>query len=159
MTVELNVIDKNVPEVATNDESVLASLSPLTVSIAKTASTVVKKVRPKVTNADIIPVPEVVTDAIQVSIDLNGCPGITADMLDMDLKMAGLQDTVSLKGGASALGSVRLTVDAGTITTISKLSPTRCTAVVSAAIAGNPGPDNTNNATKLVIDVVDKHDF
>ncbi len=137
----------------------LASLAPLTVTIANTTAMVTKKVKPKVTNADIIPAPEVVTDAIQVSVDLSGCPGITADMLDMDSKTAGLQDTVSLKGGASALGSVQLTVDAGTITTSSKLSPTRCTAVVSAAIAGNPGPDNTNNTTKLVIDVVDKHDF
>ena len=54
---------------------------------------------------------------------------------------------------------MRLRLISETIATASKLSPTRCTAVVRAAIAGNTEPDSTNNSTKLMIDVVDLNDL
>jgi len=121
--------------------------------------TVVKKVRLKVANADIIPTPEVTAAAIHVTVDASGCAGITADLLDMDSQTVGLQDTVAVKGGKWAGGSVRLTMRAGAITTASKVSPARCTAIVSTVIAGNTEPDSTNNTANLVIDVVDMNDF
>ena len=80
-------------------------------------------------------------------------------MLDMDPTTTEVQDTVMVKGGASAAGSLDLSVDATLVATASKLSPTRCTAVVTAAIADNVEPDDTNNTTLLVIDVVDNNDF
>ena len=64
MTVELNVVDKNVPPIATHHESLIASVNPLTLKIGTGVTTVVKKVKLKVTNADIIPTPEQTSDAI-----------------------------------------------------------------------------------------------
>src|SRR5205823_3973093 len=98
-------------------------------------------------------------DAIQVSVDVSTCPGITVISLDMDSVTPGAQDTVMVIGGKTATGTIQLSVDAGAIATKSALAPTRCTAIVSAAIAGNTEPDGSNNTTKLVIDVVDLNDF
>jgi len=158
-TVELSVVDKNAPEQATNDESLVDSLGPLTVRMNKNVASVLKKVRPKLTNADIIPAPEAVADAIQVSVDLSDCAGISLTALDVDPFTSGAQNTVMLKGGKSAVGMAQLSFDAGSITTRSNLSPTRCTAVISTAIAGNSEPDGSNNTTRLMIDVIDANDF
>jgi len=159
MTIEMNVVDKNAPEIATAHESVIQSMAPLKMTIPRGKLTFSKTVRPTVTNADIIPAPEASSDAIHVSVDLSGCPGITVTTLDMDRNITGGQNTVAVGGGKSASGLLQLSFDSSAFTTRSKLSPSRCTAMLIAAVPNNTEPDPTNNMTRLIIDVIDGNDL
>jgi hypothetical protein len=159
VTVELNIIDKNDPELTATHESVLKSRKPVTVTLAKGKSTVAKNVTLSVVNADYLPTPENPGHDITVEVQPGDCPSGALGDADFDSRTAGAQHTVTVKGGATKSGTVQLTINAAAFATTNGRSPTRCTAIVTAVGPTQPDPEPTNNRTRLVIDVVDKNDF
>lgn len=158
-TAELNVFDENDTESSSPPhESFAVSLKPVKVKIAagNTAST--KKTKPVVGNADIVPAADT-DDAINVTVDVSACPGPPTVALDMNRDMAGDQSSTLVDGGRTGKGELLLTFDASAVTTGNAKSPQRCTATITATGPTDPDPDTTNNATKLVIDILDKNDL
>jgi hypothetical protein len=155
---ELNIVDRHDVSVVVH-ESVVKSIRPMTVRIAKTALAPVKKrARPTVVNADV----ETTSDSITLVVTGTDCPaGIVGD-LDFDPLTPALDTAALLAGRRSKRATLPLTFDAGTLTTPNALSPIRCTVTLGATGPTNPeiapAQDPTNNTTTLVIDVVDKHD-
>ena len=158
-TVEINVIDKNDPEQSTAHESVIQSISPVTVTLKDGMASTVKNVRPVIGNADILPAAEVPGHLITVTASDGDCPAGTVGIADYDGKTPGAQNSATVKGGATKGGPLPLTINASAFATTNAKSPARCTAVLTATGPSNPDPDPSNNTTKLVIDVIDKNDF
>lgn len=160
VTAELNVTDVN--DVATASpphESFIVSIKPLKVSIRADKASVVKKTRPAVGNADILPAADS-GDSIALAVDVSGCPGPPTVSIDFDKENVGDQTNAAVDGGKSAKATVLLTFAAGAVTTTNAKAPHRCTAELTATGPSGPGdPDTTNNATKLVIDIIDKNDL
>jgi cysteine-rich repeat protein len=160
VTVELNVIDKNVSEQATSYESVLYSLSPLTLYIQRGIGQAQRSLRAMVMNADILPARADPGHDITVTVNDGDCPAGAVGLVDFDRLSAGTQSTVIAKGGLLRSGSFPVVVDATAFTSFSGRSPVRCTALVTATgPAGGGEPEATNNVTRLIIDVVDRNDF
>ena len=154
VTAELNVIDNNDPESASppRHESVLKSIPPLRLTVRKNAaSPVIKHVHPVVLNADILPAPDT-GDVITVDVDAPGCPWITVDSPDMD--SATHQNQVTVKGGKSVTGTLKVHVLLEAVVTPNADSPARCTVVLRATGPGAPDPEPSNNQTTLTIDVI-----
>ena len=154
LPVELNVIDKNDPLQSAVHETVVKSLPPIGLTIARGKPSIVKNARPKVVNAD---ANEPLGDVISATASAGTCPPGMVGVIDHNGGLAGVQPSVTVKGGATK--SVVLPLTASTsIHTLNKLSPQRCVANVSAA---GPGGDTvgSNNTTQLVIDVLNKNDF
>jgi hypothetical protein len=157
VTMELNVIDKNDPEMSAVHESVIKSLAPVTVTLKDLMTTKTKNVAPAVVNADILP-PETLGHSITVSLSDGDCPSGTVGVVDMDTKTVGVQNPVTVKGGSTKSGKLPLTINASNFLSPNIKSPARCTAQVS--ISGPGGDtDASNDVTELVIDVIDKNDF
>lgn len=158
-TAELNVLDLNDAEsTSPPHETVALSLKPLKVKIAAKGVPIVKKLRPSVLNADVLPAADA-GDAISVAVDVSDCPGTSVVRLDMAKKVDGDQTSVSVDGGRKAKGEVRLQFDPALIDTRNEKSPRRCTAVFTATGPSDPDPDGSNNVTELVIDLYDKNDL
>jgi hypothetical protein len=161
-TVELNMIDKNRLENTTPPpphEAFINSLAPVSVSVGST-NPVVKGVRVSVGNADYLPTKD--SDAVSITRSDGTCAAwtVTAGVLDVDTRTAGNQDTVRVDGGRTTTGSLQLTIDRTLFAdTPNAKSPVRCTAVLRAVGPTDPDPDSTNNATQLVIDVLDRSDL
>jgi len=155
--VELNVIDHTDAEQQVRHESFAKSLAPLTLTINDNKPSATKNSHPTVGNGDILPTPEDPGDALTVTANAATCPSIVVGAPDMDSRMSGPQNPVTVKGGKIKSGTLPVTASMA-ITTPSKKSPTRCIATVTVAGPGGD-TDGTNNTTKLVIDVYDKHDF
>jgi len=161
VTAELNVVDENDAEMPSppNHESYSVSAKPLKVTIGKDDATVAKTVKPAVGNADILPAPDV-GDAISLMVDVSMCSGVSVAVLDMDRDAVGNQASVAVNGGKTAKGALTLSFSAAMISTPNSKAPTRCTATLTAVgPSGLADPDPTNNATRLVIDIVDKNDL
>jgi len=158
VTVEVNIIDKSDAEQSAAHETVIKSLAPVQITIPKTASAKIKNVHPKVVNADYLPTPEP-GHAITLSALDGDCPVGTVGLADLDLGTSGPQPMVIIPGGVTKGGIVPITINALAFTTPNAKSPGRCTALVRAAGPTDPDRDPSNNTTRLVIDVVDKHGF
>ncbi len=161
-TVELNVIDKNRAENTTAPpphEAFINSIAPVSVSIANT-NPVVKRLSVSVGNGDHLPTAD--SDAVRITRSDGTCPAgtVTAGVLDADARTAGNQDTVLVDGGKTKTGTLQLTIDRALFAdTPNAKSPVRCTAVLRAVGPTDPDPDVTNNATQVVIDVIDRSDL
>jgi len=153
---EINVLDADDPPAMAVHESFVKSLKPLSIVIGATKPSKTKSSQPAVGNADVRPAPD--TDLITVAVSDGNCPSGTLGMADYDKKTAGAQNTATVLGGKTASGTLPVTATASAFTTISKKSPTRCIATVTAVGPGGD-TDASNGTTKLVIDVYDKHDF
>jgi hypothetical protein len=161
MTVEVNIIDRNDSQhtTATVHESLVRSIHPVTVTVPKNATVKTANVHPVVANADFLPTPEIPGDTITVVTSTGTCPAGAVGVADYDKGLAGAQNLVVVKGGATKGGTLALAIDAAAFrSTPNKKAPARCTAVLTAAGPGGDA-DGTNNTTKLVIDVVDTNDF
>ena len=159
VTVEVNINDKNDPEQATQHETVVRSLKPLTLSLAKTKSALHKTVTVKVGNADFLPTAEdPASHQITVTVDKGTCPVGSLGVMDYDRANAGAQNVVNVEGGTSKGGRLPLIIDATTFSTPNGKSPARCIAFLSAT-GPSSDADSTNNTTRLVIDVIDKKDL
>jgi hypothetical protein len=151
VTASLNVVDKNDPEQATVDESFIQSLVPLKVTIPLLAASGVKTVKPAVGNADILPSPENPGDAISIIASDGDCPAGTVGTVTPPV--------LTVKGGKKQKAALSVTIDAAQFASPNAKSPARCIAQITAAGPTTPDADATNNATDLVIDVIDKNDF
>jgi hypothetical protein len=157
-TIEINVIDRNRPEGTARHESLIKSVAPLRVVLGRSTGATSRSVRPIVVNADILPAVETGADAITVSSLVGGnCPSGTVGVADYD-PTSGAQNTAQVPGGQSKRGVLPLIINANAFFSPNRKSPARCTAVLTATGPGGD-TDGTNNVTKLVIDVTDKHDF
>jgi hypothetical protein len=158
VTVEVNVIDKNDPEQATTNESLVLSLKPIKVLIPAAKASVAKSVTVKVVNADILPAAATPGHTITVTASDGTCPTGTVGIVDYDGKTPGAQNFVTVKGGVSKSGPLALSIANAGFTTRNAKSPARCVATVTAS--GPAGDaDASNNTTHLTIDVFDKHDY
>ncbi len=156
VTMELNVIDRNDLEMSAVHESVIKSLAPVTVTLNDLVTTKTKNVAPTVVNADFQPA-EPLGHSITVTPSDGDCPPGTVGMVDMNTRMGGVQNPVTVTGGSTKGGKLPLTIDASQFLSPNAKSPVRCTAQISASSMGDT--DGSNNVTKLVIDVIDKNDF
>jgi cytochrome c peroxidase len=160
VTMELNVIDKtHAGQSAPPHESVLASVAPVSVTLL--TGNLTRTVRPAITNADILPVPEQPGHDITVVATNVDCPtNVLNGNPDFDTHIAGIQNTVTLKGGTVKTGPLPLTIDGTKFTTPNPKSPMRCSVLLTATgPVGNLDPDPSNNTTRLIIDVLDHSDF
>jgi hypothetical protein len=156
-TLELNVIDKNDPQMAAVHESIMKSVKPLTLTIGDGAVSKVKTAKPAAGNADILPQAEDPGHLITV-MQSDDCPRGTVGMVDYDADTGGSQSFITLKGGKSASGKLTVTASSAAFSTPNPKSPQRCTVLLTATGPGGDS-DSTNDATVLVIEVVDKNDF
>lgn len=157
-TVELNIVDESDREQSAPHETVLKSVAPVTVTIQKTAALTTKNVSVSVINADYLPIPEAGHAVTLFALD-GDCPVGTVGLGDLDLVSRGSQPTVVVHGGATQAGVLPITINASAFTTRNHQSPGRCTALVKAVGPADPDRDPSNNTTRLVIDVIDRHDF
>jgi uncharacterized delta-60 repeat protein len=157
--VDLSVVDKNETEGTAIHETTLKSAKPVTIIVRDGKTTVAKTLKAAVGNADYRPSAENPGDAITLAASTS-CSGLTLSPPVCDSTTS--SPTVMVKGGSSKTCKIMATVDPLLISTPNKLSPQRCTVSLSASGPSNPelAPlDASNNATELVIDVVDKNDF
>jgi len=90
------------------------------------------------------------------------CPaGTVVGVPDFVRATPGSQSTVTLAQGASARATLGVTVQAANVTTPAARTPVRCRVRIAATVvapAGNVDPRQTNDATELELDLVDRND-
>jgi hypothetical protein len=157
--VELNVVDKNDLGQTARHETTINSTAPTTVTIARGAATVTKKLTAVVGNADYRPTVEKSGDAVTLRASTS-CSGLTLSPPVCDPNAGSA--TVTVKGGATKTCKFTATAAAAQINTPNKLSPQRCTATLMAigpSYPEAPPLDPSNSTTQLTIDITDKNDF
>ena len=142
-------------------DSVVDALRPLNLAIASGRTAVTTKVRVKVTNADVEPLPETPGHTIRLAAASGDCPsGTVVGLPDFDGDTAGDQDTVQLAGGKSKSAVVTLTVDGAAFALLHQAAPMRCTLTFTASVvqpAGSSDPSPANNVASLELNVVDRN--
>src|SRR5262249_41002151 len=109
---EINVVDANVVESSTVHDSVIKSVKPVSLKIAKGKPNVAKSVTATLVNADYLTMND--SHPIKLSVDpasMASCPWVTVTSIDADPATDGLQDTVTLAGGTASGGKILLTLD------------------------------------------------
>lgn len=155
---EINVIDANDGEQSAVHESFIVSLKPLKITIGDGDATKSKTTKVKVGNADILPEAEEPGDLLTVVALDDDCPAGTLGIADYDGDAAGEQNTVTVAGGKTQSGKLKVTATSTEFTARNPKSPARCVAAVS--VSGPGGDTDGNNGTSnLVIDVYDGNDF
>ena len=130
-------------------DSVITAVKPLTIKIAPERSSVTKKVRVRVINADL----DGSANNITALASDGNCPSGTVG--DVDFRGS---STATIASGRNTRGTLFVTANASAFDTLSAKSPTRCTAHITvSATGGDPTPEN--NSVPLVIDVIDRNDF
>ncbi len=154
-TMEVNVTDRRDPEQTAFHEVVINSRPAVSVRIAKGQARARVSLAARIGNADLGEAGGH-TSAIQTSD--GDCPAGTVGPADFQPFQEGMQSFTTVRGGKTARANLQLTLDRGAIKMASATSPARCTAVLTVT---GPGGDTeaSNNATRLVIDVVDANDF
>jgi hypothetical protein len=157
-TIEVNVFDANIPEGTDRHESLVNSVAPVKIKLHGDTPTTAKRVKAIVVNADILPAPDTVADAITVTAGDGDCPSGTVGVVDFDNAAAGAQNTALVNGGQARSGVLALAIDSAGFLSPNAKSPARCSATLTAT---GPGGDTEggNNVTGLVIDVFDQGDF
>jgi Tol biopolymer transport system component len=160
--VELNVIDLNDPAQSTPHESSIASVRPVSGSIlpdrtGQDSNAVTRTVLVSVGNADVLPVKD--TDSITVTATDGTCPVGTVAGVNFAPRGAPPSNTASVIGGRRANGKLTLHLSAAGFATHNAKAPSRCAVQLTATGPSNPDPSPSNNATNVVIDVIDKNDF
>lgn len=143
------------------DDSVVLPVRPVSVAISAGFTSVRKQVKVKVVNADILPVAEIDGHTIQLIVHPGTCPvGLVVDGPDFDLRAAGVQDRVLLRGGRSKKALVTVEARSSAFTSFNRITPTRCTLMleVRADLPGSTDPTPANNIVPLEINVIDHND-
>lgn len=142
-------------------DSVIDPIRPLNVTIPKGRAALATKVHVKVTNADLVPFPEVPGHLTRVVVINNDCPaGIVVGAPDFDRGTPGDQDTVQLIGGQSKSATVSLNIDSAAFAALKQMMPMRCSLAFAAVVvqpAGSSDPTLTNNVAVLELNVVDRN--
>jgi hypothetical protein len=156
--VELNLYDKLDAEVATNDETVMRSLAPVTLRVSSGKPSVTKKLKVAATNADIVPAAAVPGHDIAVTLNDNGCGLLSFGSIDLSSSQPGVQPDLVVAGGMNATGSVDVTATSSLLTP-NKHSPLRCLVTFTASGPINPDDEPSNNSSTMVIDLLDANDY
>lgn len=145
--VEINVLDGNDLASTAVHESTIDSLAPLKLTIRAGRASATKTARVLLGNADS-------NDSHAVALAVTGgdCPAGTVSVA------AG---PVTIGAGNKLTAELALTPSAGAFHNPSRKSPHRCTAEITAStdVDGNSEPDESNNISRLVIDVDDRNDY
>jgi hypothetical protein len=151
---EINVIDRNDPDLAALHESAIDSILPLAVKLRRGSAPVQKLARPRVLNSNLA---SVLSNAISVSVTHNCPPGSFAGV-DFDSRTPGEQNVAAVPPGGKVRGLLAVTASGPAFFSRNKKSPARCVATLTAT--GPSGDtDPSNNVTRLVLDVTDMGDF
>jgi hypothetical protein len=152
---EVNVIDAADAGQVTlaAHQSFINSVAPISVKLRPGIGQQTKHVKLKVGNAD---AGEIAGHAIHIETDPGDCPAAAFSAVRFTATQT--FDDALVGGGKIATGILDLTINSSQFETLSKLSPTRCTARVTAI---GPGGDTnaSNDSTELIIDVTDNNDF
>lgn len=145
----------------TAHDSVILPLKPVTATIPVGQTTVIKKLKVKVRNADFRPAPEKPGHVIKLTVADGTCPaGTVVGLPDFNLKVAGDQDSVQVIGGKTKTAVVTLTISnttAGFMSIQNKLAPRRCTLTLRADTPdlNNQDPNSSNNVLTVDLNVLD----
>jgi hypothetical protein len=137
-------------------DSVVRPVKSFAVKIGVGQTSVTKKVKVKVTNADI---DETVGHTIGLSAGYD-CPiNIISVQPDFDLVTPGVQSTTVVRGGKSAKAVMELLITSAGITTPNHFSPVRCFVELSVDAGGAPiGGDVSNDDWLFYVDITDFND-
>ena len=155
-TLDINVLDLNDVESIAAHESLLLSLKPVKLNIARGKGSATKTFGVTVRNADYT-LAENPGDTLTLSASDGTCPAGTVVAVDMD-PLPDPQSSIVVAGGAAAKGKVTITALSAVVTSANKKSPQRCS--ITLAVVGPGGDtDAANSTTTVPIDIVDKNDF
>ncbi len=139
-------------------DSVVLTPKPLALALRATDVERRKRLKIKVQNADL---DEPAGHTLRLVATDGTCPaGTVAGLPDFDRGTAGSQDTVLLAGGAKANAELEVVVTRAGFASVNHDTPTRCAVALSveSVLSGSSDPNPSNDATQLVIDVVDTGD-
>jgi subtilisin family serine protease len=140
-------------------DSVVKARPALNVTIPKGATSVQRKVRVTVTNADRVPTPETPGHTIQLTASTTGCPAsVLTAQPDFIPKTAAIDGTVQLVGGKSATAVTLLTFARDDLTSFNRKAPFRCQLTFTASSVGAIDPTPSNNAFTMDLNVIDLND-
>ena len=145
-------------------DAVVGAVKPQRLAIARGRPSATRSFAVVVRNANqrTVPGPGFGPLTVQLAASAVACAGGTMlGVPDFDRKTPGSQPTVSLAPGKSGRAMVTVTVQAADVTTPSTRARLRCRILVEAAVvapAGNVDPRQTNDATVVELDVVDRND-
>ncbi len=154
----INVIDGNESSggarLSLGPDTVVAAVNPVRITLSRTAPFAVRDIRVRLWNVD---QEAAVQRQVEVAVDDGDCPAGTLGGWDFGPEV-GDQHTVVIAPGKALSGFVTLTPPSGGFYSVNRRSPSRCTLWVRAS--AREGEVNTsNNATPVVLDVVDQSDF
>lgn len=132
---------------------VVSQLKPLNVTIPSKASSVIKTVSVKLTNAD--PKSEVLAPTITLTSSSDCPPGVTIGAANFGTFP---ESSVSLAGGKSKTGKVTVAIASDGITSVNHVTPARCTIAFLAAVANSIDPTASNAGMAMQLNVIDKSD-
>jgi hypothetical protein len=157
--VELNVTDLNDVARAGGIDTIVASAAPLTIKIRSGTRTVQKKVLLRVRRAGAPPGHGAGPYTLAATLADTSCPQGTVG-LEAEGGARTLERVIALAGSGVEPLPVTLTIEAAAFQAASRRSPARCTARIELERpAGGTEGNASNDATTLVLDVVDGNDF
>jgi hypothetical protein len=121
----------------------------------------VKRVRVKVTNADILPQTENPGHVIRLLASDGDCPaGTLLGPPDFDRRTVGAQDSTRVLGGRTKAALMQVRVTSAGFDSFSRGAPHRCRLQFEAVVdtPGNADPSPQNNAMAVELDVIDQND-
>jgi hypothetical protein len=153
-------------EVPISHDSALLPLAPVKVTLGTAGTTVVKKIKVKVQNADLT---ETSGHDIQVTITGSTCPtSLLLDassqpvIADFDASSAAVGNSITVAGGKIKVATLPLRVVAADYASPNAKSAARCTLTLTATSIDS-GPvaeiNPSNNQYTVSVDVIDKSDF
>ncbi len=148
---EINVTDASDAASLDLHESALKSASPVRITIGRNATWGSKAITVRLTNADTADGPA--GHPISVSVDQGDCPAGTVSVQSTSTVFAPTGGTVRVK--------LNIAVASHALRAPSAKSPGRCTALLNTStdVPANVEPDGSNNASRLIVDVVDKNQY
>lgn len=154
-TLEINVLDHNDVEQTATHEAYVRSASPVSITISGGRSEAAKRISVAVGNGDYGP-PADLDPIMLVASDDPRCPGVTVT----DIQCRRGSDTPVVRGGGMAPCRVTVVASADQVSTPNLKAPQRCVVLLRALGLSEPESpplDPTNNATALVVDVINRN--
>ena len=153
-------------EIPAFHDTAIPPLGVVKVKIADGATTVTKKLKVKVRNADLN---ETAGHQVQLAVTNSTCPAsLLLDamnqpiVVDFDPKSPTVGDTVTVPGGKTKSAVVPLLIVAADYLSPNAVSPARCSLTfVATSLDSLPVAEvnPSNNQVTVTIDVIDKNDF
>jgi len=139
-------------------DSVVHPVRPVRVTIRRGVTSVTKRLRVVVVNADVIPERELPGHVIQLLADEGTCPaGTLAGAPNFTPGASPPQDSALVKGGRRAVALVDLVINSDAFYSPGGNAPARCTMHFTAVgPGGDPTPEN--NVVDVEVEVTDRND-